>query len=70
MRYARTCTGVFVGAYRIRPTAMDAKNHCSGQPDGADGGRNDMRERVDDVFCDAWKRCLLAPERPNNNYEL
>ena len=20
--------GVFVGAYRIRPTAMDAKNHC------------------------------------------
>ena len=35
MRYARTCKVVFVGAYRIRPTEIDAKNHCSGQPDGA-----------------------------------
>jgi uridine phosphorylase len=38
MRYARTCKVVFAGAYRIRPTAMDAKNHCSGQPDGAAAG--------------------------------
>ena len=35
MRYARTCKEVFVGEYRIRPTAMDAKNHCSVKPDGA-----------------------------------
>ena len=27
--------GVFVGVYRIRPTAMNAKNYCSGKHDGA-----------------------------------
>ena len=57
MRYARTYMGRGGGAYRIRPTAMNAKNHCSGQPDGAaannsdDGGCDGLT-----LFCDAWKR--------------
>ena len=45
MRYARTCKVVFAGAYRIRPTAMDAKNHWSGKPDGAAENNNDREDR-------------------------
>ena len=61
MRYAHTCMGMFVGAYRIRPTTMDAKNHCSGQPDGAAASNSD--DEVGDgltLFCDAWKRRPLS----------
>ena len=44
-RYARTCMVVYAGAYRIRPMAMDAKNHLSGTPDGAAENNNDRGDR-------------------------